>query len=94
MARYRIVVECSGVPTDAGLQGAADITRNFSKRPCHPVADCAWDGAMLRLTAENDFDAKGLALQDEFSDEISACITGGFDGDLRVVSVTVLEEPA
>jgi hypothetical protein len=37
---------------------------------------------------ENDFDRDGLAVMDEFSDEIAACIPGGFDGDIRVISVT------
>jgi hypothetical protein len=40
------------------------------------------------LELENDFDENGLASQDEFSDEISACISGGFDGDIRVESVS------
>jgi hypothetical protein len=42
----------------------------------------------LVLHAENDFDPEGLALMDEFSDAISACIAGGFDGDIRVLSTT------
>ena len=32
-------------------------------------------------------DRDGRAVMDEFSDEISACIRGGFDGDVRVISV-------
>jgi hypothetical protein len=40
---------------------------------------------------ENDFDRDGRAVMDEFSDEISACIRGGFDGDLRVMSVTEID---
>jgi hypothetical protein len=42
------------------------------------------------LQAENDFDAVGLALIDEFSDAISACIANGFDGNISVNSATVL----
>jgi hypothetical protein len=38
--------------------------------------------------AENDYDDNGLALQDEFSDAISACVAEGFDGDLEVQSIT------
>ena len=87
---YRIVIECSGVSPEAGAQGADDITRGFAMRPWHGNAVCCWDGRRLILTAENDFDPQGLALMDEFSDEISACITEAFDGDLRLVSATKL----
>jgi hypothetical protein len=87
MAWYRVVLECSGVPPDAGLAGATHITEAFVHRPWHQNVRCSWDGTHLILTAENDFDADGLALTDEFSDEISACISGGFDGNLRVVSI-------
>jgi len=83
---FRIVIECSGLPSEAGAQGADDITRRFAMRPWHANALCNWDGARLILTAENDFDPQGLALMDEFSDEISACISEAFDGDLRLVS--------
>ena len=44
-------------------------------------------GSRLILQADNDFDPNGLALQDEFSDAISASLTDGFDGDIDVVSV-------
>nr|WP_294525465.1 hypothetical protein [uncultured Rhodopila sp.] len=88
MAWYRIVMECSGVPPDAGATGANDIMEAFTRRPWHQNVRCTWDGVRLTLTAENDFDRKGLALMDEFSDEMSACISRGFNGDLRIVSIT------
>ncbi len=49
---------------------------------------CSWDGKHLTLSVENDFDRDGRAVMDEFSDEISASICEGFDGDVRVISVT------
>jgi hypothetical protein len=49
---------------------------------------CEWNGSELVLQAENDFDKNGLALLDEFSDAIAACIAGGFDGELEIRSVT------
>jgi hypothetical protein len=61
-------------------------------RPWHKDASCAWDGSKLILQAENDFDSNGLALLDEFSDAISACIKDGFDGDLKVVSICELSD--
>jgi hypothetical protein len=51
---------------------------------------CRWDGHVLILQAENDFDREGLALIDEFSDAISACIANGFDGNISVNSAIVL----
>jgi hypothetical protein len=51
---------------------------------------CRWDGSFLILQADNDFDSNGLALIDEFSDAISACIKDPGDGDINLVSVTVL----
>jgi len=57
-------------------------------RPQHQNVRCTWDGRALRLGADNDYDDNGLALRDEFSDAISACVKGPGDGDLRVISVT------
>jgi hypothetical protein len=48
---------------------------------------CVWDGSQLILQAEKDFDSNGLALVDEFSDAISACIEGGFDGNIEILSI-------
>ena len=84
---YRIVLACNGVPVSAGPAAARDITDEFTHRTWHQNVNCEWDGSRLILHADNDFDSDGLALRDEFSDAISACIKGGFDGDINVVSV-------
>jgi hypothetical protein len=52
---------------------------------------CAWDGSQLILQADNDFDSNGLALVDEFSDAISACVKDGFDGDVNIFSIRELK---
>jgi len=88
LSRYRIALSCDGVPADAGAKAAAEITEEFTHRPWHENVECTWNGASLTLIAENDFDAQGLSLIDEFSDAISVYIAGGFDGDIRVVSIT------
>jgi hypothetical protein len=88
MALYRAVLQCDGVPSASGSDGATCITANFAKRNWHKNAVCIWDGKHLTLSVENDFDKDGRAVMDEFSDEISACIRGGFDGDIHVISVT------
>jgi hypothetical protein len=88
MAWYRAVLQCDGVPAAFGAEGAKLITAKFVKRTWHKNAKCSWDGNHLTLSVENDFDRDGRAVMDEFSDEVSACIRGGFDGNLRVISVT------
>jgi hypothetical protein len=90
--RYRIILTCKGVPSDAGLAAARDITEEFVHRAHHETVTCAWDGSQLVLQADNDFDSTGLALVDEFSDAISACIKEPFDGDITVLSVTPLPD--
>jgi hypothetical protein len=85
---YKLKLICHGMPTHAGPQAAIDITEEFTHRPWHRNITCAWDGSELVLEAENDNDENGLALQDEFSDAISACVSEGFDGNIIVESVT------
>jgi len=83
---YRVVLSCNGVPPYAGPQTAIAITQEFSHRPWPSSVVCVGDGHALVLQAENDFDPEGVALMDEFSDAIAACIAEGFDGDIRVLS--------
>ncbi len=87
---YRIVLACNGVPTHAGSAASRDITEEFEHRPWHQNVSCEWNGSELVLKADNDFDPEGLALRDEFSDAISACIEEAFDGDIDIVSVSLL----
>ena len=85
---FHVVLECEGIPAAVGSQGALDITEEFVHRPWHQNVTCTWDGRILRLEADNDYDENGLALLDEFSDAICACIGEAGEGDLRVVAVT------
>ena len=88
---YRIVLICEGVPKNAGEAAARDITNEFMHRPWHVNTACTWDGSQLVLQGDSDFDSDGLALRDEFSDAISACIEEAFDGELKVLSVTEID---
>lgn len=89
---FRIILACEGVPGSEGCEAATDITNEFAQhRKWHQNVKCTWDGEILALEAENDFDENGLALQDEFSDCISAYIATPFDGQLKIVSVTNIE---
>lgn len=90
---YRVVLTCSGVPEHAGPAAATDITEEFTHRPWQENAKCTWDGLVLRLQADNDFDGNGTALTEEFSDAIAACVAEGFDGSITVESVTVIPGP-
>jgi hypothetical protein len=91
---YRVVLQCEGCPTEAGQDAARDIAAAFKARDWHKNVTCVWDGALLTLTSENDFDDSGRATMDEFSHEISANVSEGFDGDILIVSVTPIAPPA
>lgn len=87
---FRILLAVTGIPAQEGPAGAECIEREFAHRPWHSNVKCVWDGARLTLQAENDFDSNGLALIDEFSDAISACLRNVGDGSIEVLSVTSL----
>jgi hypothetical protein len=87
---FRIVLACSGVPTEVGAELAVDITEEFTHRPWHTNVQCQWDGERLILQAVNDFDENGEALSDEFSDAIAACSPAPFDGSISNVSIVKL----
>lgn len=92
MPSYRIALECDGVPPNEGEEAAIDIARDFAEhRPHHENVVCAFLNGKLVLAAENDWDPEGLALMDEFSDCISANVVEPFDGDIRLVSSTIIE---
>ncbi len=62
---YRTIIVCPGVPEDVGATAAADIQEHFAAdRPHHQNVRCTYEAGELTLTAENDFDNNGLALQD------------------------------
>jgi hypothetical protein len=87
---YKAILACHGVPTHLGEQAAIDITEEFTHRPWHRSVVCSWDGSQLVLEGENDYDSDGLALLDEFSDAIAACVSDIFDGGIAIRSVTKL----
>jgi len=88
---YRITLECHGVPETAGEKAAGDIAEAFRLRyPHEKKVACTFERGKLQLVAENDYDPQGHNLMDEFSDNISAYIAGGFDGEIRLVCVESL----
>jgi hypothetical protein len=82
---FRIVLACDGAPPEAGPEAARDITEEFAQhRQWHKNVSCRWDGTRLILEAENDVDANGQVLLDEFSDSVAAYIAAPFLGRLSV----------
>lgn len=91
---YRIVLCWDEVPHDVGAQAAIDIKDEFVQhRHWHQNVSCTWAEIENRviLQADNDFDKKGLALMDEFSDAIDAYVKDSGDGGIRIISVTKLD---
>ena len=88
--RYRIVLACDGIPEDKGPQAVTDVAEELTHRPWHENVECRWTDGVLLLSAENGYDAEGLALMDEFSDAISACTAADFGYSIRLVSATGL----
>ena len=87
---FRIVLECDagGLSAEIGEQAAIDIAEEFGHRPWHTNVRCAWDSPCMRLEAENDYDNQGLAIRDEFSDALAACVAMYERVDIRIVSIT------
>ncbi len=87
MSRYHITLICSGL-TDAEAAGApAAIEAEFGHRPWHQHVACRWDGRLLWLEAENDYDSTGQALLDEFGDAVIACVNASGTIHFEIVSV-------
>ena len=84
---YRITLKCQGLPYDEGAQAAKNIEKEFSVRTWHVDVHCRWDDTSLFVTAWNDFDDTGEALQNEFSDLVSACLRTPFEGEIELIEV-------
>lgn len=87
MPLYRIAVTCDGLTDAEGTPAPSCILEEFRHRPWHQNVRCNWAGGLLRLEAENDCDAKGQALLDEFWDVVIACIKVSTEIEFKIVSV-------
>jgi hypothetical protein len=90
---FRVVLACDGVPAAEGVEAAIDIQNEFKefRGPRYINPSCVFEDGRLILSCDNDgWDSDGLALMDEFSDCIPAYISSPFDGDLKLVSATVV----
>jgi len=84
---FKARVSCRGLTDGEGAPAATDILEEFSQRPWHSNVRCEWDSACLWLEAENDYDADGSALLDEFSDAVVACVKASGTLSFAVESV-------
>lgn len=87
---YRITAWCSGLTEEEGRSAPDDLIAELRERPWHQNPVCTWRDSRLTLVVENDYDAQGLALLDEFQDAVHAYIN--WSGPIRFeVSVEVLQ---
>ena len=88
---FHIVLECDaeGLSPEIGEQAAIDIAEEFAHRPWHTNVRCTWNSPCMRLEAQNEYDNQALAIRDEFSDALAACVAMYERvGDIRIVSIT------
>jgi len=84
---FRITVLCDGIAQEEWPEAISDVREEFRSRQWHHIVDVWWSGQRLLLTIENDYDANGQALADEFSDTVAACAPGTPGYSVRIVSV-------
>ena len=83
---HRVLAAWTGGPAPAS------IIVEFAHRPWQQNVRWAWDGLLLRLAADNDYDATGLALLDEFSGAVVACINCAGTIEFKVEVVDSLSD--
>jgi hypothetical protein len=86
---YRSTVTCIGLSEEEAKEAVADMLLEFAERPWQEKVNCEWRDGVLRLSAQNDTDANGLALLDEFGDAITAYIN--YSGDIKIEVESVIE---
>jgi len=88
---YRVSIICKGLSSEDGKEASEDIAQEFKEhRDWHNNPVCTWNGEILMLTVENDFDNDGQATLDEFGDCLAAYVTNYFDCTVTIDSVTKL----
>jgi hypothetical protein len=87
MPLYHSILTCDGLTDGEAANAPHDITEEFGHRPWHQNVKCRWDGRLLWLEADNDFDIDGKALLDEFRDAVVACVKATGTISFEIVSV-------
>jgi hypothetical protein len=89
---YRTTVVCTGLTDDEAREAVQDMLAEFKERPWQEQVSCEWNEGVLRLSAQNQADATGLALLDEFGDAICAYVNYGGPIHVEVESVVKLTQ--
>ena len=87
MPLYHAILTCGGLTDSEAANAPPDIVEEFGHRPWHRNVKCRWDGRLLWLEADNDYDADGKALLDEFGDAVIACVNAARTIHFEIVSV-------
>jgi hypothetical protein len=87
MPLYHAILTCGGLTDSEAANAPADIVEEFGHRPWHQNVKCRWDGRLLWLEADNDYDPDGKALLDEFGDAVVACVNAAGTIRFEIVSV-------
>jgi len=87
MPLYHAILTCGGLTAEEAANAPADIVEEFGHRPWHQNVKSRWDGGLLWLEADNDYDADGKALLDEFWDVVIACVNASGTIHFKIVSV-------
>lgn len=87
---WRLQVTCEGLTAEEGAAAPALVFVVFTHRPWHHRVQCTWDGSLSRLVADNDYDATGNALLDEYTDAVVASVACEGTIRLRLASVHVV----
>ncbi len=88
---YRITIICEGLSSEDGKEASEDFVQEFREhREWHKNPQCYWDGSVLKLIVENDFDNDGQATLDEFGDCLAAYVTDYSDCTFQIESVNEL----
>ena len=85
---YRVTLLCKGLSTEQGQEAAEDIAQEFKEhRDWHSNPQCSWDGNVLKLVTENNFDNNGQATLDEFGDCLAAYVTDYYNCNISIESI-------
>ena len=87
MPLYHATLTCAGLTDAEAANVPADVEEEFRQRPGHQNVSCRWDGCLLWLEADNDYDEDGKALLDEFWDVVIACVRASGTIRFEIVSV-------
>ena len=89
---FHAILTCNGLTSAEAANAPRDIVEEISHRPWHQNVECRSDSRLLRMEADNDYDADGKALLDEFGDAVVACVN--VSGIIRFAIVSVESLPA